>query len=90
MTFILSMLLFVSSIGSAAPKYPEAVIPDTVERSTVTIWSDGRALDGDIYRPKNVAADQKLPAIITSHGWGAIRIQPLVMRLCSLKKALLY
>ena len=51
-------------------KYPELVMPPTVERTAVTIWSNGVALDGDIYRPKDLGGDQRVPAVVLSHGWG--------------------
>lgn len=54
----------------AAPKYPTAEIPDSVVVSDITIWSDGRALDGSIFRPKNLLETDRVPAIVTSHGWG--------------------
>ncbi|WP_423894636.1 alpha/beta hydrolase [Candidatus Pelagadaptatus aseana] len=63
------IILAVTAVVQAAPKYPEVVLPESVERKVITIWSDGRALDGDIFRPKNLQ-NQKVPAIVTSHGWG--------------------
>ena len=50
--------------------YPPLEMPDTVERETVTVWSQGMALDADIYRPKDLGADAKLPGIVMSHGVG--------------------
>ncbi|MGB7328002.1 MAG: hypothetical protein WBD31_24215, partial [Rubripirellula sp.] len=44
-----------------AKKYPS--IPDDVERTSVTIWSDGTRMAGDIYRPKKTPVGTKLPAI---------------------------
>ena len=32
------------------PVYPPLEMPDSVEREKVTIWSNGVALDGDIFR----------------------------------------
>ena len=51
-------------------KYPELVMPPTVERTAVTLWSNGVALDGDIYRPKDLGGDRRAPAVVLSHGWG--------------------
>lgn len=51
-------------------EYPALVMPETVERMTVKIWSNGVALDADLYRPKGLAEDQRLPAVVLSHGWG--------------------
>lgn len=54
--------------------YPELVMPDNVQRNSVTIWSRGIALDGDIYRPKGLNPDDKVPAIILSHGIGGDKL----------------
>ena len=51
-------------------EYPVLVMPETVERTTVKIWSNGVALDADLYRPKGLAEEQRLPAVVLSHGWG--------------------
>ena len=51
-------------------EYAPLVMPDNVERETVKIWSLGVALDADIYRPKNIGVDDKLPAVVTTHGLG--------------------
>ncbi|WP_103654417.1 alpha/beta hydrolase [Agarilytica rhodophyticola] len=73
-THLIRMLVFIAAFISAtvyaAVEYPKAVVPESVEKHKITIWSDGRGLDGDIYRPKNLAKDEKVPAIVTSHGWG--------------------
>ena len=45
-------------------------MPSTVERTTVTIWSNGVALDGDIYRPRKLDAGRRAAAVVLSHGWG--------------------
>ena len=49
---------------------PALVMPATVERTAVRIWSNGVALDGDIYRPKGLCGDRRVPAVVLSHGWG--------------------
>lgn len=54
--------------------YPELVMPDNVERTTVTLWSAGVALDADIYRPKGLGTDNKVPAITMSHGIGGDKL----------------
>ena len=54
-------------------KYPELVMPPTVERAAVKIWSNGVALDGDIYRPKDLRGDRRVPAVVLSHGWGGCK-----------------
>ena len=54
-----------------AQSYPP--LPDEVERKQVTIWSDGTRMAGDLYRPKNLSADDKLPAIVFIHGTGGVK-----------------
>ncbi|MAZ88513.1 MAG: hypothetical protein CL693_12800 [Cellvibrionaceae bacterium] len=68
--YLYAVILCVPVLGYAEVKYPEAVIPESVVRTNVTIWSDGRALDADLYRPVDLAVEAKVPAIVTSHGWG--------------------
>ena len=51
-------------------EYPALVMPETVERKTVKIWSNGVALDADLYRLKGLAEEQRVPAVVLSHGWG--------------------
>ncbi|BFM18151.1 alpha/beta hydrolase [Maricurvus nonylphenolicus] len=63
-------ILCLPVLSLAAVTFPEVVLPDSVERSAIKIWSDGRALDADIYRPKQLDVADKAPAIVTSHGWG--------------------
>ncbi|ELP62591.1 alpha/beta hydrolase [Streptomyces turgidiscabies] len=54
--------------------YPPLVMPDGVARQKVTVWSDGIALDADLYRPTAVATDAALPAVVLSHGWGGSKL----------------
>ncbi|BFM18162.1 hypothetical protein R50073_43450 [Maricurvus nonylphenolicus] len=51
-------------------KYPDLVMPDNVERTKVTVWSLGVPLDADVYRPKGLAENDKVPGIALTHGWG--------------------
>ncbi|UII78774.1 alpha/beta hydrolase [Flagellimonas sp. CMM7] len=51
-------------------EFPPLVLPENVKQQKITVWSLGVALDADIYVPKNVAVNQKLPAIVASHGLG--------------------
>jgi dipeptidyl aminopeptidase/acylaminoacyl peptidase len=48
-------------------------LPDNVERKQVTIWSDGTRMAGDVYRPKDLMPDDKLPAIVFIHGTGGTK-----------------
>ncbi|ULR48524.1 alpha/beta hydrolase [Streptomyces deccanensis] len=54
--------------------YPPLVMPEGVGRRKVTVWSDGLALDADVYRPTNLAPDAALPAVVLSHGWGGSKL----------------
>jgi dipeptidyl aminopeptidase/acylaminoacyl peptidase len=56
---------------SRAAKYPP--LPDNVERQSVTIWSDGTRMAGDVYRPTNLKPTDKLPAIVFIHGTGGVK-----------------
>ena len=45
----------------------------TLLRRPVTFWSDGTRLAGDLFYPKSVPGDEKLPAIVLCHGWGGTK-----------------
>lgn len=47
-----------------------AKTPDNVEHQSVTIWSQGSRLAGDIYKPKGLKPTDKLPGILMVPGWG--------------------
>lgn len=70
---LLTIALCCSAKVFAATKYPKVVLPDSVEQQNIKIWSDGRALDGFLFRPKNLKANDKVPGIVTSHGWGGTK-----------------
>jgi dipeptidyl aminopeptidase/acylaminoacyl peptidase len=57
---------------AAQPPRPFEPPPD-VEMREVVIWSDGYRLDGDVFVPKGLRSDEKLPAILLSHGWGGTK-----------------
>ncbi len=83
--FLISMPLVSADDKSVAAaksqKYPP--LPANVERRSITIWSDGTKMAGDLYLPKERNADDKLPAIVFVAGTGgtkkgsAARIAPL-------------
>jgi dienelactone hydrolase len=54
---------------TARPEYPALVLPATVTRAPVTIWSNGVALDGDLYRPRELG-ERPAPGVVLTHGWG--------------------
>ena len=62
-----------------ARSYPE--LPDDVTRKQVSIWSDGTLMAGDVYAPKNAAADARLPAIVFVHGTGGVKKMPWSIKL---------
>ncbi|MCX6910649.1 MAG: prolyl oligopeptidase family serine peptidase [Verrucomicrobia bacterium] len=45
-----------------------APLPDNVEKREVTIWSDGVRMAGDLYLPKGLKPDEKLPAVLFCAG----------------------
>lgn len=64
-----------------AKEYPP--LPDDVVRTSVTIWSDGTKMAGDAYRPKDVPADVRLPAIVFVHGTGGVKKMPWSIKLAT-------
>ena len=54
-------------------KRSRAPLPDTVEMRPVTIFSDGTRMAGDLYLPKGLNADDKLPAIVLCAGTGGTK-----------------
>ena len=59
----------------AEPVYPPLVMPDGVNRTHVTVWSNtGIALDADVYRPTDIAPDGAVPAVVLCHGWGGSKL----------------
>ncbi|MGB8169519.1 MAG: alpha/beta fold hydrolase [Chthoniobacteraceae bacterium] len=54
-----------------AQKYPP--LPETIERSAVTIWSDGTRMAGDLYLPKGLKPEDKLPAVVFIAGTGGTK-----------------
>ncbi|HUP23774.1 MAG TPA: alpha/beta fold hydrolase [Thermoanaerobaculia bacterium] len=68
--------LVTTLLATGAPDVaqPQAFTPpDDVVMKEIVIWSDGYRLDGDIFYPKSMAPDAKLPAIVLSHGWGGTK-----------------
>lgn len=44
-----------------------------VTSESVVIWSEGTRLAGTLWKPKDIASSDKLPAILLTHGWGGLR-----------------
>jgi dienelactone hydrolase len=52
---------------------PVAAADVALDQQTVTFWSEGARLQGTVFKPKAIAADEKLPGILLIHGWGGNR-----------------
>ena len=65
---LFSVLLLLPSAATAQGP----ALPDGVLHGAVDIWSEGTRMAGDLYRPAR-ADDERLPAIIMSHGWGGTK-----------------
>lgn len=70
-----------SHAAAKAQEYPP--IPDDVTRKRVTIWSDGTRMAGDVYMPKDIKPDAKLPAIVFVHGTGGVKKMAWSVRLAT-------
>jgi len=46
---------------------------DNIDKRHVVIWSDGTRMVGDIYSPKNLSKDEKLPAVVFCNGTGGTK-----------------
>lgn len=70
-----------SRAAALARKYPE--LPANVDRRSIVIWSDGTKMAGDLYSPKEIKKEDRLPAIVFVAGTGgtkkgsATRMAPL-------------
>ncbi len=49
------------------------VLPGDVEKRAVIIWSDGVRMAGDLYLPKSLKPNEKLPAVLFCAGTGGIK-----------------
>ena len=58
----------------AEKTYPALVMPDDVDRTAVTVWANGIALDADVYRPATITGGSELPAVVLCHGWGGSKL----------------
>ena len=76
-----TILIFLAALTfTAAAQTPQGkgkrarqALPDTVERRAVTIFSDGTRMAGDLYLPKDLKPDDKLPAIVLCAGTGGTK-----------------
>lgn len=63
----LSVILTISFLMSAL------TVSAAPDRETITIWSDGVRMAGDLWKPEDLAADAKRPAVLMVHGWGGLK-----------------
>ena len=72
---LLAALTFTAAAQTPAPKgrRPRQPLPDTVEMRSVTIFSDGTRMAGDLYLPKGLKPEDKLPAIVLCAGTGGTK-----------------
>jgi dipeptidyl aminopeptidase/acylaminoacyl peptidase len=54
-----------------AQKYPR--LPEDVTRKAITIWSDGTKMAGDLYLPKSIKPQDRLPTVVFIAGTGGTK-----------------
>ena len=63
------VLIAVALIGALESQTPaQEKSPAEFEKKAVTIWSDGTKMAGDLYLPKGLKKEDKLPAIVFCNG----------------------
>jgi hypothetical protein len=69
------VLIVLPLLGTQASRQParQTPLPENIEKRTVTIWSDGTRMAGDLYLPKNRRPVQKLPAVVFCNGTGGTK-----------------
>jgi uncharacterized protein len=72
-SFIVALLIACGAGTAMAQVLPGAALPDSVEKRAVTIWSDGVRMAGDLYLPKSLKKDEKLPAVVFCAGTGGTK-----------------
>ena len=45
----------------------------SLDQKIITFWNDGSRLQGTVFKPKDIAVEEKLPGILLIHGWGGHR-----------------
>lgn len=73
-------MVIAAALGASAPTLAAGAyalldvegFPGVVRRP-VELWSDGTRLAGDVFRPKELAVGDRLPAIVLCHGWGGVK-----------------
>ena len=70
---LLAALTLTATAQTPKGKRARQPLPDTVEKRSVTIFSDGTRMAGDLYLPKGLKAGDKLPAIVLCAGTGGTK-----------------
>ena len=70
---LLAALTFTAAAQTPKARPPRQRLPDTVETRPVAIFSDGTRMAGDLYFPKGLKAEDKLPAIVLCAGTGGTK-----------------
>lgn len=70
--FITLSAVFTVVVEAAQPQQPTP-LPGNVEKRDVIIWSDGVRMAGDLYLPKGLTKDKKLPAVLFCAGTGGTK-----------------
>lgn len=68
--FVLTISLFLGAFAADAQQRRQFQLPDNVAMKKVTVWSEGTKLAGEIFHPKGMKADDKLPTVVLCSGWG--------------------
>jgi len=72
-TLLVPLLAAEDKSIAAARAQPYPPLPENVERRAVTIWSDGTKMAGDLYLPKALKPEDKLPAVVFIAGTGGTK-----------------
>jgi dipeptidyl aminopeptidase/acylaminoacyl peptidase len=70
---LLAALTFTAAAQAPKVRRPRQPLPDTVEMRSVIVFSDGTRMAGDLYLPKGLKPEDKLPAIVLCAGTGGTK-----------------
>ncbi|MFP6597685.1 MAG: alpha/beta fold hydrolase [Candidatus Hydrogenedentota bacterium] len=71
-SLVLAMWITAMSVSTFAEEKDVRGFPD-LKRRSVTFWSDGTRLAGDLTYPANIKEGEKLPTLVMCHGWGGVK-----------------
>src|SRR5687768_9572171 len=72
---VLGLVLVVSATAFAQPTPPTYAPPGDVTFRQATVISEGTRMAAEVFAPKSAGADERLPTVIMSHGWGGLASQ---------------